>query len=88
METYRVKVFGNEYSVRADRDARHVSDVASIVDTRMREIDQQFGQGSATRTAVLAGMNLVDEGLRREEKTTRWLEHRVGALIDKLETVL
>ena len=88
METFRVKVFGNEYSVRADSGGDHVSRVACIVDERMRNIDSQYQQGSSTRTAVLACMNLVDDRLREDRERSEWLRRRVGTLIEKLDTVL
>ncbi len=88
METIRVKVFGNEYSVRADTDGDYVSRVARVVDKKMKQIDRQFSQGSATRTAVLACMNLVDEHLKENQENTDWVARRVGTLIEKLDNVL
>jgi cell division protein ZapA (FtsZ GTPase activity inhibitor) len=83
-----VNVFGIDFNVRADSDGEHVKEVAGIVDRKMREIDRQFSQGSSTRTAVLASMNLVDEHLLQRQTDARWLSRRVGVLIDKLESVL
>ena len=88
METFKVKVLGNEYSVRADSDGDHVSRVASIVDERMKKIDSQYQQGSPTRTAVLACMNLVDDHFSENRKRAEWLKRRVGTLIEKLDTVI
>lgn len=88
MKSVIVNVFGSDYNVRADSDGEHVQEVAGIVDRKMREIDRQFSQGSSTRTAVLACMNLVDEHLRQRHEDARWMKRRVGALTDKLESVL
>jgi len=88
METLVVKIFGNDYSVRADRDGDHVLEVAQIVDSKLREIDRQYSQGSPVRTAVLACMNLVDEYETESRASAEWLSSRVGSLIEKLENVL
>jgi cell division protein ZapA (FtsZ GTPase activity inhibitor) len=88
MKSVIVNVFGSDYNVKADSDGEHVQKVAGIVDRKMREIDRQFSQGSSTRTAVLASMNLVDEHLLQRQTDARWLSRRVGVLIDKLESVL
>ena len=88
MKSVIVNVFGSDYNVRADSDGDHVQEVAGIVDRKMREIDRQFSQGSSTRTAVLASMNLVDEHLLQRREDARWVSRRVGMLIDKLESVL
>jgi cell division protein ZapA (FtsZ GTPase activity inhibitor) len=88
MKSVIVNVFGSDYNVRADSGDEHVEEVAGIVDRKMREIDRQFNQGSSTRTAVLACMNLVDEHLLQRREDARWVSRRVGVLIDKLESVL
>ena len=88
MKSVIVNVFGSDYNVRADSDGEHVQEVAGIVDRKMREIDRQFSQGSSTRTAVLACMNLVDEHLRQRQEDARWMSRRIGALTDKLESVV
>jgi cell division protein ZapA (FtsZ GTPase activity inhibitor) len=87
METCKVRVLGSDYSVRTDSDSGHVERVARIVDERMRRIEEQFHPGSATRTAVLACMNIVDEQLRQRQPGDDWVRRRVGALIEKLAIV-
>ncbi len=88
MKSVIVNVFGSDYNVRADSGDEHVQKVAGIVDGKMREIDRQFSQGSSTRTAVLACMNLVDEHLLQRQEDVRWMSRRVGVLTNKLESVL
>ena len=88
MKSVVVSVFGSDYNVKADSDGEHVQEVAGIVDRKMKEIDGQFRQGSSTRTAVLACLNLVDEHLLQRQEDARWVSRRVGGLIEKLESVL
>ncbi len=87
MKSVVVNVFGSDYNVRADSDGEHVLEVARVVDRKMKEIDGQFRQGSTARTAVLTCMNLVDEHLALRQQDARWVSGRVGALIEKLESV-
>jgi cell division protein ZapA (FtsZ GTPase activity inhibitor) len=88
MKSVIVNVFGSDYNVKADSNGEHVQEVAGIVDRKMKEIDRQFHQGSSTRTAVLACLNLVDEHLVQRREDARWVSRRVGMLIDKLESAL
>lgn len=90
MKSIVVSVFGSDYNVKADSgDEAHIVEVARLVDEKMREIDAQFRQPSPTRTAVFAAMNFADELLRQQRGVDPdWCCRRVGALIDKLDTVL
>jgi len=88
MKSIAVKIFGSEYYVKADDDDDRVSEIAGIVDEKMKEIDRQFHQPSSTRIAVLACMNLVDEYVRKNEHDAARLSKRIGALIEKLEAVV
>ncbi|MGQ9707281.1 MAG: cell division protein ZapA [bacterium] len=88
MQNFVVKVFGSEYNVRADQDGKYVLEIAELVDKKMREISDQYQQVNTVRTAVLACMNLVDESLQRTAAERDWICRRVGALIEKLGTVV
>ncbi|MEO0080050.1 MAG: cell division protein ZapA [candidate division WOR-3 bacterium] len=88
METYKVKILGSEYNIKADRDGEHVSRVATIVDQRMREVSARSQSVSTGRAAVLACLSLVDEYLTRSQEETDRVRQRVGKLIEKLESVL
>jgi cell division protein ZapA (FtsZ GTPase activity inhibitor) len=90
MKSIVVSVFGSDYNVKAESDGEgHIIQVAELVDKRMREIDAQYRQPSPARTAVFAAMNLADELLKQQHGVDGgWVRHRVGALIDKLDTVI
>jgi cell division protein ZapA (FtsZ GTPase activity inhibitor) len=88
MKSITVSVFGSDYVVKADGNEDHVVRVADVVDRKMREIDTQFKQPSVTRTAVLACMNIVDEQLSAGTEDLGWVARRVGALIDKMDSVV
>jgi cell division protein ZapA (FtsZ GTPase activity inhibitor) len=88
MKSIVVNVFGTEYNVKADSGGEHIVEVAGIVDRKMREISEQFQQPSATKTAVLACMNIVDEHAQQRRRDAELVARRIGSLIDKLATVV
>ncbi len=88
MQNFVVKVFGSEYNVRADQEGEYVLKVAEIVDQKMREISNQYHQPTTAKTAVLACLNLVDESLQESRAASEWICRRVGALIEKLGSVV
>ncbi len=88
MKSVAVQIFGSEYYVKADRADSHIQEIASIIDRKMREIDEQFHQPSSTRTAVLACMNLVDEYSRAGREESDWVAARLGEMTDRLGKVL
>ncbi len=85
MKSVTVKVFGSEYNVRTD-DPGRVQEIAGLIDTRMREIDAQFRPPTATRTAVLACLSLLDEHLGTSRISSEEISHRLDRLIEKLNS--
>jgi len=90
MKSIVVNVFGSDYNVKADIDGEaHIVEVAGLVDKKMREIDAQYRQPTPARTAVFAALNFADDLLKGQRGVDGgWVRHRVGALIDKLDTVI
>jgi len=58
-----VRIFGKEYHLARDPDKTvdHIRQVAALVDEKMRLIAQDHEAQSAFHTALLAGLDLVDE---------------------------
>lgn len=70
--TTRLKIFGEEFSVKSKADETYLQDVARYVDQHMREISQSMpGSQPSLRIAVLAAMNISDElfNLRKQLDT-------------------
>jgi cell division protein ZapA (FtsZ GTPase activity inhibitor) len=88
MKSIVVNVFGSEYNVKADGGSDQITEIAGIVDRKMRDISEQFHQPSATRTAVLACMNIVEESSAQQRKDAELVAGRLHSLIDKLATVV
>jgi cell division protein ZapA len=86
-----VRIFGQEYSVRAESNAEHVREVAELVDQKMREVASASSQVSTVRVAILAALNLADElmSLRSGEmRSVEELDARALRLARALETNL
>ena len=65
-----VRIFGKEYHLARDPDKTvdHIRQVAELVDEKMRLIAQEHGTQSGFHTALLAGLDLVDELLRLRDE--------------------
>lgn len=83
-----VEIYGQTYNVRGEGDPAYLTELAQIVDSRMREIAPQVATGDPTRIAILAALNLADEFTRyrqqRESDVGRW-KNRTEQLIEALE---
>ncbi|MFN2238429.1 MAG: cell division protein ZapA [Thermoanaerobaculia bacterium] len=82
-----VEIYGQTYNVRGEGDPAYLTELAQIVDSRMREIAPQVATGDPTRIAILAALNLADEFTRyrqqRESDVDRW-KNRTEQLIEAL----
>ena len=82
-----VEIYGQTYNVRGEGDPAYLTELAQIVDSRMREIAPQVATGDPTRIAILAALNLADEFTRyrqqRESDVGRW-KTRTEQLIEAL----
>ncbi|MFQ6604693.1 MAG: cell division protein ZapA [Fidelibacterota bacterium] len=88
----RVTIFGQEYTVKAPADVNYIKDIASFVDSKMREVQDNLATSqSSTRIAILAAMNISDElfTLQQEKETVlNDVDSRLGSLIDLVDESL
>jgi cell division protein ZapA len=86
-EPVTVEIFGETYNVRGEGDPAYLTELARIVDDRMREIAPQVATGDRTKIAILAALNIADEFSRyrrdRETGVGKW-KQRTEQLIDRL----
>ena len=57
----QVEIAGRTYTLRGNRDATAVRELAAFVDERMREIATRTNTADTTRVAILAALNIADE---------------------------
>jgi cell division protein ZapA len=60
-----VTIYGRTYRLRGGgSDQAHLSELAALVDMKMREIEQATGTADTLKIAILASLNLADDLLR------------------------
>jgi len=90
----KVEIFGTSYILKGESDIEYMQELASYVDRKMREIQQETGILSPTKIAILAALNIGDELCKAspEKKRTMGadttLAKRAIELIDKIEKEL
>ena len=63
----RVNIFGSEYSLVSDDNENYVKEIARYLDEKMRQIDKNITIKSASKIAVLAALNVIDELLQERK---------------------
>ena len=89
--TTDVEIFGSSYHVRGEKDPELLQDLASHVDSKMREIAQQVSTVDTAKIAILAALNIADELLqcRKQQEGERVeIQSKVTRLAERLEGVL
>ncbi|MCB1173299.1 MAG: cell division protein ZapA [Leptospiraceae bacterium] len=62
-----VEILGERYTIKGEADPGYISEVARLVDERMRELSQSSNRATGNnraRLAVLTAINLADELLQ------------------------
>ena len=88
----KVRIFGQEYSIRATTEEKYIKEVAAYVDKKMAEIQKSVPSGlNASKIAILAAMNIADDLFaekRNREKSTNEVERKVSSLIEVVEEAI
>lgn len=63
-----VEIYGHQYTIVGEENKSHVRMVASIVDDKMREINEINPYLDINKLAVLTAVNIVDEHLKLKNK--------------------
>jgi cell division protein ZapA len=75
-EGVTVDIFGHEYKIRGDADPGYILEIAQYVDGKMKEVAHGAGapQGSLTKIAILAALNIAEELFRERTEKQRYLQ--------------
>lgn len=86
----KVTIFGREYSILSEVDPDYIIRAADYLDSKMREVAENFPNVSENRVAVLAALNITDELFRsaRENPEKSDTEERIIRLTQKLSEIL
>ena len=57
----RVEIYNQTYSIRSDGDDRYILDLATYVDSKMREISSGTLTVDSLKVAILAALHIADE---------------------------
>lgn len=87
-----VEIFGQTYSVRAVGDPGYISELASFVDRKMREVSEHAPTVDATKIAILTALNISDEfhqfRAKAQEVDPGRYAARASRLVEKLDEIL
>ena len=83
-----VTIFGRTYHLRGADDPRHLTELASLVDGKMREIADHTGTADTLKVAILASLNIADEYLRSDEDDGTPQGARVEKKLGRMVTLL
>jgi cell division protein ZapA len=88
----KVRIFGQEYSIRATTDEAHTRECAALVDSKMAEIQRSAPSSlNASQIAILAAMNISNELMsakRGEYSFKGEVESKIQSLIGRIEEIV
>jgi cell division protein ZapA len=84
----KTKIFGTEYSLKAESGQENIIEAAAYVDQKMQEISARIPDLPDIRVAVLTAVNLADELLRLRQKVPDDIKERAEALTKLLNSAL
>lgn len=77
-DSLTVEIYGQTYNVRGEGDPKYLTELARLVDARMREIASQVPTMDPMKIAILAALNIADEFARFKERQQsvhgQWVE--------------
>ena len=81
-----VNILGKEYSIVSDVDPDYIRKAAGYLDSKMREVAENYPNIPESRVAVLAALNIADELFRCREfiENVSGYEQRLGELARQL----
>lgn len=60
-QSIKVEIHDQIYSIRSDGDNRYIQDLATYVDSKMREISSGTMTADSLKVAILAALHIADE---------------------------
>ena len=87
----KIEIYDMSYNVNADQNEEYVTELASYVDTKMREVAAATRTVDSLKVAVLAALNIADEmfALRDRQKQVEGpLRERVEKCFELVEKAL
>ncbi|NQT26355.1 cell division protein ZapA [candidate division KSB1 bacterium] len=79
----KVRIYGAEYHIRGDADAKYIETIAEYVDEKMREVNQNLRVDSSLKVAILAAVNIAHELFEErvgKDKKNKEIEDKIKKL--------
>ncbi len=86
-ESYKVSIYGDEYTLLSDEAEELVTRAAAQVDEAMREIAEKTGLKDSTKIAVLAALRVVSQ-LTKMKSEMATAQKEKEKLIDQIDQEL
>ena len=85
-----VTIFGKEYSLVAEVDSDYIKKAAGYLDSKMREVSENYPNITEARVAVLAALNIADELFRSRDNIpdSSTVEQKISDLTRIISEVL
>lgn len=83
-----VTIYGRTYYLRGDGQSGYLSELAEIVDGRMRQVAEATGTADTLKVAILAALNIADECLQARRGGASRDDGRDKARLTSLVTLL
>ena len=82
-----VEIFGQTYNVRGEGDPNYLTELARLVDSRMRDVAAEVATVDPLKIAILAALNIADEFSRYRKEHGGWIE-KTEEISDRLSKVI
>jgi cell division protein ZapA len=83
-----IKVFGQTFSIKTDKEEAHIQAVAQYVNEKMEEVLKKTRSVSTLNVAILTALNIADDLLKEREQRKAFLkevEIKSKDLVEKID---
>jgi cell division protein ZapA len=83
-----VTIFGRTYHLRGVEDGTYLTELASMVDRKMREVVETTGTADTLKVAILAALNIADDSLQARRARAVPVDDHTDARLARMITLL
>ncbi len=83
-----VTIYGQTYHLRGNEDRAYLTELASHVDRKMREVVEATGTADTLKVAMLAALNIADEYLQARGGHVAPMDSGTDARLARMVTML
>jgi len=90
-----INIHGQQYSLKSDLDPQYVSELATLVDEKMRAVAIELASADPLKLAIVAALNIADDLARSREQgagaegrlitRTAEIERIIDAVLDEAQ---